>query len=65
MIASRQPRGGFGGMLSLHVNGDWQRSLRTAANGELFTRATSLGGVESLVEHRRAFGGPGSTSPRT
>ncbi|WP_241268853.1 PLP-dependent transferase [Streptomyces chrestomyceticus] len=65
MIASRQPCGGFSGMLSLHVNGDWQRSLRTAENGELFTRATSLGGVESLVEHRRAFEGPDSTSPRT
>ncbi|GCD47824.1 putative cystathionine gamma-synthase [Streptomyces paromomycinus] len=65
MIASRPPRDGFSGMLSLHVNGDWQRSLRTAENSELFIRATSLGGVESLVEHRRAFEGPGSTSSRT
>lgn len=64
MIATRQLRGGFGGMLSLHVNGDWQRSLRTAENCELFTRAMSLGGAESLVEHRCPFEGPGSTYPK-
>ncbi|MEU2790037.1 PLP-dependent aspartate aminotransferase family protein [Streptomyces sp. NPDC007100] len=62
--AARQMRGGFSGMLSLHVAGDWQRSLRTAENCELLIRATSLGGVESLVEHRYTFEGPDSTSPK-
>ncbi|MFE0644986.1 PLP-dependent transferase [Streptomyces sp. NPDC058877] len=50
-------------MLSLHVAGEWQRSLRAAEHYELFIRATSLDGVESLIEHRYTFEGPGSTSP--
>ncbi|MCF3173407.1 PLP-dependent transferase [Streptomyces sioyaensis] len=63
-IAARQMTGGFSGMLSLHVDGPWQQSLRTANHCELFIRATSLGGVESLVEHRYTFEGPDSTSPK-
>jgi cystathionine gamma-synthase len=63
-VAVRQMRDGFSGMLSLHVAGDWQSSLRTAQHCELFLRATSLGGVESLIEHRFTFEGPQSTSPR-
>ncbi|MEW1889413.1 PLP-dependent aspartate aminotransferase family protein [Streptomyces sp. NPDC085659] len=63
-IAARQMSDGFSGMLSLHVAGEWQRSLRTAQHCELFIRATSLGGVESLIEHRYTFEGPGSTSPK-
>ncbi|WP_175412725.1 PLP-dependent aspartate aminotransferase family protein [Streptomyces sp. TRM64462] len=63
-VASRQMTGGYSGMLSLHVAGDWQRSLRTAEYCELFIRATSLGGVESLIEHRYTFEGPDSTSPK-
>lgn len=63
-IAARQMTGGFSGMLSLHVDGEWQQSLRTANHCELFIRATSLGGVESLIEHRYTFEGPGSTSPK-
>ncbi|MCS0638174.1 PLP-dependent aspartate aminotransferase family protein [Streptomyces sp. LP05-1] len=63
-IASRQMTGGYSGMLSLHVAGDWQRSLRAAEHCELFIRATSLGGVESLIEHRYTFEGPDSTSPK-
>ncbi|MFK0263394.1 trans-sulfuration enzyme family protein [Streptomyces angustmyceticus] len=62
-ISARQMTGGFSGMLSLHVDGPWQQSLRTANHCRLFIRATSLGGVESLVEHRYTFEGPGSTSP--
>jgi cystathionine gamma-synthase len=63
-IASRQMTGGYSGMLSLHVAGPWQRSLRAAEHCELFIRATSLGGVESLIEHRYTFEGPDSTSPK-
>jgi cystathionine gamma-synthase len=63
-IAARQMTGGFSGMLSLHVDGEWQRSLRAAQHCELLIRATSLGGVESLIEHRYTFEGPGSTSPQ-
>lgn len=63
-IAARQMTGGFSGMLSLHVDGAWQQSLRTAHHCELFIRATSLGGVESLIEHRYTFEGPDSTSPK-
>ncbi|WP_407555169.1 PLP-dependent aspartate aminotransferase family protein [Streptomyces sp. Pv4-95] len=63
-VASRQMTGGYSGMLSLHVAGPWQRSLRAAEHCELFIRATSLGGVESLIEHRYTFEGPDSTSPK-
>ncbi|MFI0808752.1 trans-sulfuration enzyme family protein [Streptomyces echinatus] len=63
-IAARQMTGGFSGMLSLHVAGDHQRSLRVAQHCQLFIRATSLGGVESLIEHRYTFEGPGSTAPK-
>ncbi|WP_236242702.1 PLP-dependent aspartate aminotransferase family protein [Streptomyces sp. CC228A] len=63
-VASRQMGGGYSGMLSLHVAGPWKRSLRAAEHCELFIRATSLGGVESLVEHRYTFEGPDSTSPK-
>ncbi|HEV2639834.1 MAG TPA: PLP-dependent aspartate aminotransferase family protein [Actinocrinis sp.] len=63
-VAARQMTGGFSGMLSLHVAGEWQRSLRTAQFCELFFRATSLGGTESLIEHRYTFEGPDSTCPK-
>ena len=51
-IAARQMRGGFGGMLSLRVNGGADEALAVSGACRLFKRATSLGGVESLVEHR-------------
>ena len=62
-VASRQMRGGFSGMLSLHVDGPGELALRVARHTELFLSATSLGGVESLIEHRHTFEGPGSTAP--
>jgi cystathionine gamma-synthase len=58
-VAARQMRG-FGGMLSFLVRGDRAASLAVAAKTRLFTRATSLGGVESLIEHRNSSEGPGS-----
>lgn len=51
-------------MLSLLVSGDWQGSLRVAQHCRLFIRAASLGGVESLIEHRCTFEGPDSTAPK-
>ena len=53
----------FGGMLSIQVRGGAAEALGVAARVELFTRATSLGGPESLIEHRHSVEGPGSRSP--
>lgn len=62
-IARRQMRD-FGGMLSFEVAGGKDAAMRVAANVQLFTRATSLGGVESLIEHRASIEGPQSTTPQ-
>jgi cystathionine gamma-synthase len=62
-IAARQMRGGFGGMLSVRVKGGEAAAIATAANVKLWKRATSLGGVESLIEHRASIEGPGSPCP--
>lgn len=61
-IAARQMTA-FGGMLSFLVRGGRGAALAAAARTRLFTRATSLGGVESLIEHRASSEGPGSTTP--
>jgi len=53
----------FGGMLSLRVKGGRVKALEVAARVKLFVNATSLGGVESLLEHRASSEGPGSTTP--
>jgi len=62
-IARRQMQGGFGGMLSIRVRGGEAAAIATAAAVELFKRATSLGGVESLIEHRASIEGPGTPCP--
>ncbi|MCG8356875.1 MAG: PLP-dependent transferase [Kiloniellales bacterium] len=62
-VAARQMSGGFGGMLSLRVAGGAGPALATAKACRLFLRATSLGGVESLIEHRATIEGPGSPIP--
>ncbi|WP_424968508.1 trans-sulfuration enzyme family protein [Dinoroseobacter sp. S375] len=54
-IAVGQMRGGFGGLLSVLVRGSRQDALDVAGRLRLFQRATSLGGVESLVEHRQSI----------
>ncbi|MGA7617050.1 MAG: PLP-dependent transferase [Thermoanaerobaculia bacterium] len=54
----------FGGMISFRVRGDDQDAIRVVAALRLFTRATSLGGVESLVEHRFSTEGPTSPTPK-
>ena len=53
----------FGGMLSLEVKGGYDAAMSVAAKTKIFIRATSLGGVESLIEHRASIEGPGTTSP--
>lgn len=62
-VASRQMHD-FGGMLSFRVDGGEDAAMAVAARVELFTRATSLGGVESLIEHRASIEGPDSATPR-
>jgi len=62
-VAARQMRGGFGGMLSLRVKGGAPGALAFAGRLALWKRATSLGGVESLVEHRASVEGPQSATP--
>lgn len=59
-IARRQMRNGFGGMLSLCVNGGARQALAVVAHLKLFIPATSLGGVESLVEHLASVESPSS-----
>ena len=61
-IASRQ-MSAFGGMVSVQVRGGRDAALRVKARVQLFTRATSLGGPESLVEHRASVEAPGSGTP--
>ena len=62
-IAVRQMHGGFGGMLSLRVRGGAEGALAALGRLRIWKRATSLGGVESLVEHRASVEGPQSTTP--
>lgn len=66
--ARAQMSGGFGGMLSIRVksgatgSGE-QAAVATAAHTQLWKRATSLGGTESLIEHRASIEGPGTPAP--
>jgi cystathionine gamma-synthase len=53
----------FGGMLSFEVKDGRDAAMSVAAKTKIITRATSLGGVESLIEHRASIEGPGTTSP--
>ena len=60
---ARRQMGLFGGMLSFRVLGGREEAFRVAASTSLFTRATSLGSYESLIEHRASIEGPGSRTP--
>ncbi|MEE7458903.1 cystathionine gamma-synthase [Methylorubrum populi] len=62
-VAARQMEGGFGYMLSIRVAGGEAAAIDTAARVALWKRATSLGGVESLIEHRASVEGPGTPCP--
>jgi cystathionine gamma-synthase len=61
-IASRQMKA-YGGMLSFQVRGGAQKAMAVAAKVKLLTRATSLGGLESLIEHRASIEGEGTRTP--
>ena len=62
-VAARQMTGGFGGMLSIRVKGGEAAARRVWSRFRVFKIATSLGGVESLVEHRATVEGPDSPVP--
>ena len=67
-VAAKQMTGGFGGMMSIRVKPSSAISgelaaIATAANVQLWKRATSLGGVESLIEHRASVEGAGTPAP--
>lgn len=62
-VAARQMVNGFGGMMSILVKGSTGRALEMAKSTKVFIPATSLGGVESLIEHRRTISGPDSGIP--
>jgi cystathionine gamma-synthase len=61
-VAARQ-MSAFGGMLSVQAGKDRQESLAIAGRLRVFTQATSLGGTESLVEHRASVEGPNTRAP--
>jgi cystathionine gamma-synthase len=54
----------YGGMMSILVKGGWEEAIRVVSRVKVFQPATSLGGVESLIEHRASAEGEGSKSPR-
>ena len=63
-VAARQMRGGFGAMLSFCLRDGEARAKAVAAQLKVFRQATSLGAVESLVEHRASVEGADSPVPR-
>ncbi|MCA1657673.1 MAG: aminotransferase class V-fold PLP-dependent enzyme [Verrucomicrobiaceae bacterium] len=62
-LAARQ-MSAFSGMLSFHVSGGRDAAIAVAAKTRLFIRATSLGGVESLIEHRASISGESPETPQ-
>jgi len=58
-VAKRQTGGQFGGMMSIIIKGTEQNAIDVTRFCELFYPATSLGGVESLIEHRKTVSGEG------
>jgi cystathionine gamma-synthase len=62
-VAQKQMQGGFGGMLSIRLAEGEQKARDVAARLQVFKRATSLGSVESLVEHRASIEGEGTVCP--
>ena len=62
-VAKRQMQGGYGGMLSIRAKGGEQAAIAVAAHTTLWKRATSLGGTESLIEHRASVEGVGTPAP--
>ena len=63
LIANKQLKNGFGAMLSVLIKGSEKETLEISTLLKYFTTATSLGGVESLVEHRKSVEGENSPTP--
>ena len=61
---ARRQMSDFGGMLSFETRAGKEAAMTVAAHVDVFTRATSLGGVESLIEHRASIEGPESRTPQ-
>ncbi len=62
---ARRQMSSFGGMLSIELKGDRAAAMQLPNELRIFTRATSLGGVESLIEHRQSIEGPDTLTPET
>jgi cystathionine gamma-synthase len=66
-VAKKQMKGGFGGMMSIRVKGGHDggeaAAVAVAAKTAIWKRATSLGGTESLIEHRASVEGAGTPAP--
>jgi cystathionine gamma-synthase len=62
-VAARQMQGGFGGMLSIRVGGGAEAAIAVVRRLRVWVPATSLGGVESLVEHRHSVEGADTPTP--
>ena len=62
-VAARQMTGGFGAMMSVRVKAGEAAAIAAAARVQVWKRATSLGGVESLIEHRASVEGAGTPAP--
>ena len=62
-IAKKQMKN-FGGMMSILVKGDANNARKVVNSVKFFAQATSLGGVESLIEHRASVEGPDTKTPQ-
>jgi len=63
-VVARRQMSMFGGMLSFQVRGGREEAMAVAARVKIIVRATSLGGVESLIEHRASIEQPGTKTPQ-
>ena len=61
--AARRQMSDFGGMVSVQVHGGASKAAAVASRTQIFAQATSLGGVESLIEHRAPVEGEGTVTP--
>jgi len=61
---AKEQMSGFGGMISIRVKAGREAAMKIVSRVKLFTRATSLGGTESLIEHRASSEGPDSKTPQ-
>jgi len=64
LLAKKQQKKGFGAMISILIKGNEKETINISTKLKYFTIATSLGGVESLVEHRKSLEGKGSLTPK-